>query len=339
MSVDPLTQLVELLRPRTLLWKHMVWRGDWGLRMPADQGVVFGQVVSGSCRYQLPDTKEATLDAGDYLLLTKPSPWMLRGGSGRGEVVDFDPARHEATATSAETEDPLPDEVRIVGGHFEFDPTSAELLTSFMAPVVHLRTHASGEEDDRLARVLAMIDAEASGTQPGRDAVLSRLIEIVLIEVLRAPALLSDHRRGMLTGLSNPPVATSLRAFHADVARNWSVASLAAEATMSRSAYSQRFTSLVGQPPMTYALQWRMAVARDALRSGGRSLDDVASATGYASVSAFTTAFTRTVGVPPARYARGELTSNGGGRRGSTPVSHRGDKAQDGESMATSPLP
>ena len=303
MSVDPLAQLVDLLRPRTLLWKHMVWRGDWGLRMPADHGVVFGHVVTGRCRYQLPGAEEATLDAGDHLLLTKPGQWMLRGGKGSGEVVDFDPVRHGATASSP-AEDTSPDEVRIVGGHFEFDPTSAELLTSFMAPAVHVRTHASGEDDGRLARVLAVIDAEASDNRPGRDAVLSRLIEIVLIEVLRAPALVSFHRRGMLVGLTDPQVAASLRAFHADVGRDWSVASLASEARMSRSAYSQRFTALVGQPPMTYALHWRMAVARDALRSGRRSIDEIASAIGYASVSAFTTAFTRTAGVPPARYAR-----------------------------------
>ena len=73
---------------------------------------------------------------------------------------------------------------------------------------------------------------------------------------------------------------------------------------MSRSIFSERFTSLVGQPPMTYVLNWRIAVARDALRRGGRSVDEVAAATGYASASAFSTAFTRTVGRPPVRFAR-----------------------------------
>ena len=74
---------------------------------------------------------------------------------------------------------------------------------------------------------------------------------------------------------------------------------------MSRSVFAQRFTALVGEPPMTYALNWRMAVARDALRFRRRSLDETASATGYGSTSAFSTAFTRTVGISPAQYARG----------------------------------
>jgi AraC-like DNA-binding protein len=74
----------------------------------------------------------------------------------------------------------------------------------------------------------------------------------------------------MLTGLTDPQIASALRAFHADIRRSWSVASLSAEASMSRSVFSQRFTALVGQPPMTYALLWRMAVACDALRFSGR---------------------------------------------------------------------
>lgn len=97
----------------------------------------------------------------------------------------------------------------------------------------------------------------------------------------------------MLTGLTDPQIASALRAFHADIRRSWSVASLSAEARMSRSVFSQRFTSLVGQPPMTYALHWRMAVACDALRFSGRSLDEIALAAGYGSASAFSTAFTK----------------------------------------------
>lgn len=133
---------------------------------------------------------------------------------------------------------------------------------------------------------------------------LSRLLEIVLIELLRTPEILPGQQRGMLTGLTDPQIASALRAFHADIRRSWSVASLSAEARMSRSVFSQRFTSLVGQPPMTYALHWRMAVACDALRFSGRSLDEIALAAGYGSASAFSTAFTRTIGRSPARFAR-----------------------------------
>jgi AraC-like DNA-binding protein len=301
--VDPLTQLVELLRPRALLWKHMVGQGDWAWRLAADSGVVFGRVVSGCCRFQLPGTAEQSLEPGDCVLLAEPPTWILRGGAGDAAIVAF-----ENLPTDNASPEPGPSEddtnqVRIVGGHFEFDSVNKELLMAFLPPIVHIRARGSGD-DGRLTGVLAMIDAEASATRPGQEAVLSRLLEIVLIELLRTPEMLSSQQRGMLAGLTDPQIASALRAFHADIRRSWSVASLSAEARMSRSVFSQRFTSLIGQPPMTYALHWRMAVACDALRFSGRSLDEIALATGYGSASAFSTAFTRTVGRSPARFAR-----------------------------------
>jgi len=301
--VDPLTQLVELLRPRALLWKHMVGQGDWAWRFPADSGVVFGRVVSGCCRFQLPGIAEQSLEPGDCVLLAEPPAWILRGGAGDAAIVAFEDLPTDTASPEPGRSEDDPNQVRIVGGHFEFNSVNKELLMAFLSPIVHIRSRGSGD-DGRLAGVLAMIDAEASATRPGQEAVLSRLLEIVLIELLRTPEMLSSQQRSMLTGLTDPQIASALRAFHADIRRSWSVASLSIEARMSRSVFSQRFTSLIGQPPMTYALHWRMAVACDALRFSGRSLDEIALATGYGSASAFSTAFTRTVGRSPARFAR-----------------------------------
>jgi AraC-like DNA-binding protein len=301
--MDPLTQLVELLRPRALLWKHMVGQGDWAWRFPADSGVVFGRVVSGHCRFEMPGTAEQSLEPGDCLLLTKPPAWILRGGTGDATIVAFESLPADPASPEPRPSEDDPNQVRVVGGHFEFDSVNQELLMAFLSPIVHIRSRGSGD-GGRLTGVLAMIDAEASATRPGQEAVLSRLLEIVLIELLRTPEMLPSQQRGMLTGFTDPQIASALRAFHADIRRSWSVASLAAEARMSRSVFSQRFTSLIGQPPMTYALHWRMAVACDALKFSGRSLDEIALATGYGSASAFSTAFTRTVGRSPTRFTR-----------------------------------
>jgi AraC-like DNA-binding protein len=308
--VDPLTQLVELLRPRALLWKHMVGQGDWAWMFPSDSGLVFGRVVSGYCRFQLPGTAEQSLEPGDCLLLTEPSAWTLRGGAGDAAIVAIeDLPAHPMLPEPGRSEDDT-GQVRVVGGHFEFDSVNKELLTAFLPPVVHIRSRGPGD-GGRLASVLAMIDAEASASRPGQETVLSLLLEIVLIELLRTPEMLSSQQRGMLTGLFDPQIASALRAFHADIGKSWSVASLAAEASMSRSVFSQRFTSLIGQPPMTYALHWRMAVACDALRFSGRSLDEISLAAGYGSASAFSTAFTRTFGRSPVRFARDSRRGRG----------------------------
>lgn len=307
--MDPLTQLIELLRPRSFLWKELVGTGSWEWLFPADSGVVFGRVISGRCRFKVPGAGDHEAGPGDYLLLTNPAPWSLRGGEGHATPVDFDTAYAAMNADDPDPKAPLSpptgervdeDATRIVAGHFEFDPVNSGLLAPLLSPVVHLPASRRGEYE-LLTGVLQMIDAEASSERPGRPAVLSRLLEIMLVELLRTPAL-TTTRRGMVHGLSDPPTAAALRAFHSAIDKPWSVASMAAQAHLSRSAFSDRFTAVVGQPPMTYALNWRMAVARDALVTGHQNVAQVAAATGYGSASAFSIAFSRSIGVSPARY-------------------------------------
>jgi len=133
--------------------------------------------------------------------------------------------------------------------------------------------------------------------------VLTRLVEVLLIEALRA-APGDDAPPGLLGGLADPPLALAMRQMHAHVARPWTVAQLAKAAALSRSAFFERFTRTVGVPPMEYLVAWRMAVAKDLLRRRACSLAEAAERVGYASASTFSTAFSRHVGQPPGRYAR-----------------------------------
>jgi AraC-like DNA-binding protein len=284
--------------------EHLVARGDWAWRFPGDIGVVFGLVVSGICRFQLVGAEERELRSGDYLLMAAPPPWTLRGGGDAAVEEEFESVYSRILADPVEQDSDDTDVVRLIGGHFAFDSANVEMLEAFLSPTVQVRAVKDGQ-GGRLSGIFAMIDEEASANRPGEAAMLSRLIEIVLIELLRTPAALPDERRrGVLAGLADPRIAAALRAFHADIRQPWSVGSLARAAGMSRSVFSQRFTDLVGEPPMTYVLQWRMAFARDALKFSDRSIDEIAFESGYASASAFSTAFTRSVGQPPARFAR-----------------------------------
>ena len=132
---------------------------------------------------------------------------------------------------------------------------------------------------------------------------LTRLVEVLLIEALRATPG-QDAHPGLLRGLADARIAPAIRDMHADVARSWTVSQLARVAALSRSAFFDRFTRTVGLPPMEYLLTWRMALAKDLLRRRDLALAEVAERVGYGSASAFSTAFTRSVGQPPSRYAR-----------------------------------
>ena len=124
------------------------------------------------------------------------------------------------------------------------------------------------------------------------------------MEALRA-APGDDAQPGLLRGLADARVAAAMREMHGDPARSWTMAGLAKEAAMSRSAFFDRFVRAVGMPPMEYLLAWRMALAKDLLRRREVGLEEVALRVGYGSASTFSTAFSRHVGQPPGRYARG----------------------------------
>jgi len=109
---------------------------------------------------------------------------------------------------------------------------------------------------------------------------------------------------GLLPGLADAHLAPAIRQMHGQLARSWTVAQLAKTAALSRSAFFERFTRVVGLPPMEYLLAWRMAVAKDLLRREDVGLAEVADRVGYGSASTFSTAFSRYVGRPPGRYAR-----------------------------------
>jgi AraC-like DNA-binding protein len=187
-------------------------------------------------------------------------------------------------------------DVRWLGGWFAFESPDSALLVSLLPSLVHVR----GIE--RLTVLVRLVGEEASERRSGRDLVLTRLVEVLLIEALRlTPG--EDARPGLLRGLADARIAPAIRQMHSQLARSWTVAQLARTAAVSRSAFFERFTRTVGLAPMEYLLAWRMAVAKDLLRREELAVGDVAERVGYGTASTFSTAFSRHVGMPPSRYA------------------------------------
>jgi transcriptional regulator GlxA family with amidase domain len=151
---------------------------------------------------------------------------------------------------------------------------------------------------------VGLVDAEARAQRTGRDLVLARLVEVLLIEALRSTPG-EDAPPGLLRGLADPRVARAVRQMHGEPARAWTVEQLATKAALSRSAFYERFTRAVGLAPMAYLQAWRMALAKDLLKREALGIAEVAERVGYGSASTFSTAFSRHVGAPPGRYARG----------------------------------
>jgi transcriptional regulator GlxA family with amidase domain len=148
-----------------------------------------------------------------------------------------------------------------------------------------------------------LVREESMQSRLGRELVLTRLVEVLLIEALRtSPG--KDAPAGLLKGLADERLAASIRAMHQVPSRQWTVEQLARIAALSRSAYFDRFNRAVGMPPMEYLLAWRMAIAKDILDRQDLVIEQIAERVGYASASTFSTAFTRYVGCPPSHYMR-----------------------------------
>lgn len=305
---DPLSQVIELLRPRTVFSKGISGAGRWGVRYSEFGQPGFCAVLEGRCRLAVDGEDPVSLEEGDFVLLPATPAFTM------SSFEPVTPRRIDPKVTPAPAGEVRhgrtdgPPDVRLLGGYFVFDSPDASLLVSLLPAMVHVRGI------QRLSVLVRLVGEEASGQNVGRDLVLGRLIEILLIEALRATQG-KGAPPGLLRGLADARVAEALRQVHGDPERSWTVPDLAGEAGMSRSAFFDRFTRMVGLRPMEYLLAWRMAVAKDLLRRQGIALDEVARRVGYGSASTFSTAFSRHVGQPPGRYARGCLREGESGIR------------------------
>lgn len=294
---DTVSEIVGLLRPGTVFSKAISGAGPWAVRYSAYGQPSFATVLEGSCRLAVEGQPEITLEAGDFILLPA-TPAFTMSGFEPAEPVRIDPT--VAPAPIGEVRHGRaegPPDVRLLGGYFVFDSPDARLLGTLLPAMVHLR----GSE--RLSLLVRMVGEETADRLPGHDLVLTRLVEMLLIEALRSTPG-KGAPPGLLRGLADPRLSPAIRAIHTDIARRWTVGELAREAALSRSAFFDRFARTVGLAPMEYLLVWRMAVAKDLLRRGELGIAEVAVRIGYGSASAFSNAFDRHVGQAPGRYAR-----------------------------------
>ncbi len=295
---DPLSQVIQLLRPRAIFSKGISGAGRWGVRYSEFGQPGFCAVLEGRCRLAVDGEPPVALEEGDFVLLPA-TPAFTMSGFEPVTPTHIDPTTAAATLAQEIRHGRAdgPPDVRLLGGYFVFDSPDAALLVSLLPAMIHVR----GIE--RLSLLVRLVRDETSEQRVGSDLVLSRLVEVLLIEALRATQG-KDTPHGLLRGLADARVSLAMRRMHDDPERPWTISELAGAAGMSRSAFFDRFTRAVGLRPMEYLLAWRMAVAKDLLRRDAIALDEVARRVGYSSASTFSTAFSRHVGQPPGRYVR-----------------------------------
>ncbi len=300
--IDPLAEMVTLLQPRARFSKVVLGAGCWRVRRSEAGQPFYCAIVEGSSRLKVDGHEPITLQAGDFVLI--PSAYGFALASLEPPIledIETSPVALLNDEFRLGTQSGPPD-VRLLVGYCVFGSPDAALLVSLLPQLVHIR----GER--RLATLVQLVGDESREQRPARDVILARLLEVLLIEALRSTAE-TEASPGLLRGLADGRLAAALRRMHESPTRSWTVAQLAKEAALSRSAFFERFKQAVGVAPMEYLLGWRMALAKNLLRRNEGGVGSVAERVGYSSASTFSVAFTRHVGMAPTRYAREQMGS------------------------------
>lgn len=305
---DPLGEALHLLRLTGTLYCRSDLTAPWGIDLPPLDGcMMFHVVTAGRCLLEVEGEEPRWLEKGSLALVPH----------GAGHRMRSDPAAAADPLFDIPVEQ-LSERYEIMrhggGGDFtqticvvvRFDHVAADDLVPLLPRILQLDTWGD-EEDGWLHSTLRFISREAKELRPGGETVITRLADILVIQMIRswidsAP----EADQGWLAALRDNQVGQALASIHREPEKEWTVAALAHEVGMSRTAFSGRFTRLVGKPAMHYVAHWRMRLARIRLRETSEPLSAIANRVGYESEAAFCRAFKRMFGVPPGSVRRAD---------------------------------
>ncbi|MES5048225.1 AraC family transcriptional regulator [Rhizobium nepotum] len=305
--MDPFLDLIRLLRPRAaLLGRGIDAAGDWGLSFPALRDLLFFWIEDGTCQLIRPGCDPLSLDKGDFVLLRTVLPFTLTSSQ---EVEPLDSvmavaAKHEGRLKLGSGQERP---ISLHMGKFLFSTANEDLLTGLLPLIVQIPSRSP--KLHRLHNLLTLMESEGRDPGPASEFIIIRLVELALVEILRMSTsnlpqqTINPFSSGLLAGLRDPITAKAIRAMHENVSHEWTVDALARLCGVSRSAFATRFRAVVGIGPIAYLLRWRMALAKEALKSGTARIEEIAFSIGYKSASAFSAAFTNAVGCSPSRFA------------------------------------
>ncbi|MFI7670039.1 AraC family transcriptional regulator [Nocardia sp. NPDC049526] len=319
--MDALASLLEGPRARGAFVMCSLLDPPWSLRIQDRAPLTVVSMIRGTAwiMTDAAGSKPRQVGAGDIAIFRGPDPYTVADDPATAPQIFIDPGNITKTADGEILCETLSLGVRqwgtdangatlMVTGTYESAGAASQRLLRALPPVIILQR---GDFDTRLLDIL--VD-EATKDEPAQGVVLDRLLDMVLIAALRAWFAHNDAP-AWYHAYSDPLVGKALRLLQHNPAHGWTVASLAEAVGVSRAALARRFTDLVGEPPMAFLTEWRLALAADLLQESDATIESIARQVGYGSAFALSTAFKRHFGVSPRDHRQGstpaELSSAG----------------------------
>ncbi len=305
--MDPLSDVLSLLKPRSYNSGGFDAGGEWSIEYPQHDGIKCFAVVSGECWLSVEGVPDPVrVKEGDCFLL--PSGRRFRAASDLTLTpIDVSTIYSTKRAGGIVSWNSGGD-FFLVGGHFTLTRNQADILLGVLPPIVHLR-----KESDKAALrwSLERMTQELREPQPGGFLVAQDLAHMMLVQALRlhlAEGLSGGV--GWLFALADKQMSAAINSMHDDPAHGWTIQKLAERAGMSRSAFALKFRETVGASPMEYLTRWRMLLAGDKLVNSSDPISVISLSLGYESEAAFSTAFKRVMGCSPRQYSRGRSSAS-----------------------------
>ncbi len=314
MAADPLSDLLKTVRLTGAVFFEIAAEDPWAIGSPApeqilpkilsraDHLIAYHVVTTGRCFATTAEGQAIPLEAGQVIMFTSGQPHVMSSSPN----MPADPPMPDVLDVATSGEKPF--HINFGGG-----ATSAKLVCGYLAcdarpynplienlPPVIKAGDPRNQGEDMIAQFVRLAVSEASNKHAGCESVLTKLSELMFIDVVRRYLEnLPPEQAGWLGGLRDSLVGKALSLMHAKPAQNWTLDELAKQAGISRSVLAERFTHFVGIPPMQYLTKWRMQIAAELLTSGNVNVANIADQVGYASEAAFSRAFKKITGIAP----------------------------------------
>jgi AraC-like DNA-binding protein len=305
--MDPLSDVLSLLKPQSYVSGGFEVDGDLAIQFPKHKGIKCYAVLSGQCWLAVEGVPDAVLlTAGDCFLLPRGLPFRLATDLSL-TPVDFR-VLLAAQMPGCALSNPTGGGRYIAGGHFLLTGSHAEMLLGSLPPIVHIRKESDKAE---MRWSLERMREELRDPQPGSSLIAQQLAYMMLIQALRLH--LADGARsgvGWLFALADQQMSAAITCMHDEPGHPWTLQKLAERAGMSRSIFALKFKQTVGATPMEYLTRWRMLLAGERLKNSDDSISIIASSLGYESESAFGKAFRRVMECSPRQYSRGRTPAS-----------------------------
>ena len=298
--MDPLSDVLSLLDARGVMSARLVAGGNWCIQADSYEGIRFGVVVTGSCELLLRSgSGPVRLEAGDSYLLTDGLPYRI-GSDVDLQAIEMADVLSQITDGVAYCGNRA--DMVMLGGRLLLDAANAAFLLDELPPFIRIAAGSKASETQHW--ILERLADELVEKRPGAAAMVDHLAHIMVVHILRQYMASGALPKGWLAATADPKVGQVLARIHGAPLQAWTLDSLASIAGMSRSAFSARFSKLVGTSPVDYVLRWKMRLAARSLQQTTTSISSIAYANGYESEAAFSNAFKRIFRCSPREFRR-----------------------------------